>query len=417
MTHKDIGFDQALALTRERVPLLLPAPVPVWNASGLALADDVTARVDCPSLTASTKDGYAVRAVDVSDASPDRPARLELCGTVVAGELNGLEVKPGCAVRVMTGAPLPRGAEAVIPAERAREEGESILIGIAASPGRNILRRGADVRAGQLIAPAGAVLNPPTTGLLAAGGIDAVRVRPRPSVAVVATGDEVVAPGCSLKPGQLYASNLVTLRAWLSAFGMDSRQAVVPDHPARLREALEELLPQVDVVLTSGGAWKSQRDFTAAVLTDMGADVVFQRVRLAPGKAVLLALLGDKVIFSLPGGPPSNEMAFLQLALPGLLRMAGLEPAPFRTIRARVTGAVVGGHGDPTWTSFFQARWVEGGPAPAVEPLRRRSRLRSQANADALIKVPEGKVRIEAGEEAEVQVLRAAGGGLAGPAI
>lgn len=407
MTLKDIGFAQALSLTLERIPRLRPCSVAVWDASGLVLAEDVTALVDSPSLTASTKDGFALRSCDTTDASDDNPVRLDLCGTVVAGQADRLTVGARCAIKVMTGAPLPVGADAVLPSERASEEAGGVVLRSAALLGRNILRRGADVSAGELLASAGVKLQPPMTGLLAAGGIDMVRVHPKPTVAVVATGDEVVAPGGSILPGQLYASNLVTLRSWLRSFGMESRHAVVPDEPARLREVLEVLLDEVDVVLTSGGAWKSQRDFTAEVLREMGAEVVFQRVRLAPGKAASLALLGGKVVFCLPGGPPSNEMAFLQLALPGLLRMAGQGGEPFRTIHAKVTESVIGGHGDPAWTSFFQSRLVETDGGIAAEPMRWRSRLLSQARAEALIKVPEGRVRINAGEVTEVQVLTA----------
>lgn len=405
MTNQDIGFDEALALTLDRLSPLPATNVPVWEAVGAVTARDVTAHVDSPSLTSSTKDGYALRFEDLEAVSEDRPKRLRLIGTVCAGQAEDVPVRPDCVVKVMTGAPLPAGADAVVPTEFASEHGEWITFSGRSRSGWNVLRRGRDVSAGQIVAPVGTRIEPAMTGLLAAGGLAEVPVHRRPNVAVVATGDEVVAPGAPLAPGQLYASNLVTLRSWLRSFGIDSYHAVCPDHPDELRRVLESCLLEADVVLTSGGAWKSQRDFTPIVLAEMGAELVYQRVRLAPGKAVTMGLLDGKVVFCLPGGPPSNEMAFLQLALPGILRLWGRDTNPFRTIRATVTKGVVGGHGDPTWTSFFQARLGDREGVGAIEPLQGRSRLVCQAQAEALIKVPAGRIRYEAGEEAEVQVL------------
>jgi len=405
MTCEDIGYEKALALTLERLSPLPSTNVPVWDAVGMVTASDVTACVDSPSLTSSTKDGFAVRFADLANASDDRPRRLRLSGQVFAGQSEDVPVQAGCTVKVMTGAPLPTGADAVVPSEAVREEGDRIVFGLRARSGWNVLRRGTDVSTGQVVAPAGTLIHPAMTGLLAAGGRSEVPVHRRPEVMVVATGDEVVAPGKPLTPGQLYASNLVTLRSWLRRFGVESRHAVVSDEPDELKRVLEASLRDSDVVLTSGGAWKSARDFTPIVLAEMGADLVYQRVRLAPGKAVTLGLIDDKVVFCLPGGPPSNEMAFLQLALPGILRLWGRTGTPFRSTRAKVTTGVVGGHGDPTWTSFFQARLNETNGGLQAEPLQRHSRLVCQAQAEALIKVPEKKVRFEPGEEAEVQVL------------
>jgi molybdopterin molybdotransferase len=406
MMRIDIGYEDAVSSTLGRLAPLRPTTVSIWDASGLVLAEDAVAAVDSPSADTAMKDGYALRTADLAPVVAGQEVRLRLCGTVVAGQQGSLSLEPGCAIKVMTGAPLPDGADAVVPAELARERGEWVTFGCGASPGRNVLRRGSDVERGRLVAAAGCLLRPAAAGLLAAAGLSEVLAHPRPKVALVATGDEVVAPGNPLAPGQLYASNLVTLRSWLARFGFESRTAhVVPDHPDQLRDVLSGLLAEVDVVLTSGGAWKSERDFTPAVLAGLDAEIVFQRVRLAPGKAVTLGLLDEKAVFCLPGGPPSNEMAFLQLALPGLLRLSGRSDAPFRTLRARLAGDVEGGHGDPAWTSFHQALLKDVDGEMQVEPLRNPSRLSCQAEADALIKIPEGRVAYTRGDEAEVQVL------------
>lgn len=406
----DVTFDRALALTLERLHPLAPVSRPVWKACDLVLAEDAVAAVDSPSLNASTKDGYAVRSDDVAGATPDQPVSLALAGVTVAGGAAGPCVEPGTAVHVMTGAALPDGADAVLAVEFTRSGDESVLALRDAGPGRNVLRRGSDVTVGQTVVAAGSPLAPAMTGLLAASGLERVPVHPRPCVGVVATGDEVVAPGRPLRPGQLYASNLVTLQAWLNRFRMNCRSTLVADDPDRLRVVLEEVLADSDVVLTSGGAWKSERDFTAQVLETMGFEIVYHRVKLGPGKAVALAVRDDRAVFCLPGGPPSNEMAFLQLALPGLLRLAGRSPEPFRRTTARLTGAVPRRwSADLTWTQFFQARLSTDDDGLVAEPLRWRSRLRCQASADALVELPAGTEQLGPDDPARVQILHQPG--------
>lgn len=401
-TKYDIGFEEALSLTLERLSSLKAIDIPVDEACGFVVAEDCHAVVDCPSTTTSMKDGYAVISSDVLEASKENPVKLDLLGMVSAGDDSNLIVEHGKTVKVMTGASIPQNADAVVAIEFTSEAGDQGLFFRDAPVGKNILTRGSDVAKGGLIAAQGDILSPPMTGLLAAGGIYSVRGYSRPRVGIISTGNEVVAPGNPIKPGQLYASNLVTLLSWLQHFHMETETAVVPDEKDKIRNTMEGLLKKVDVLLTSGGAWKSERDLTTGVLIEMGGDVVFHRVRLGPGKAAALILVDEKVVFCLPGGPPSNEMAFLQIALPGLLKMAGKYPVPFES-RTAVLSAPVGG--DITWTQFFQARLEKKDGRLYAHPLKLKSRLQSQATAEALIKVPEGVDQLNKGDEIEVQVL------------
>jgi len=391
---------------------LAPVDLPLWDASGAQLVEDVTSLVDSPSLTAASRDGFALRARDIADAAESSPVVLPVIDTVVAGSAAATPVSPGTAVRVMTGAPMPAGADAVIAVEFVEELGESIRVAQGLHPGRNVLERGTDVARGQLIAEAGAILTPAMTGLMAAGGHHKVRVRPRPRVAVVATGDEIVTPGRGNKllPGQLYASNLITLRSWLQRFGMESQAAVAPDDPAAMAEVVARELEEVHMVLTSGGAWKSVRDRSAEVIAQLGFDIIYQRVRLAPGKAIAFGVrehekMGHQIAFCLPGGPPSNEMAFLQLTLPALFKLSGLPTQPFPTVRARLTGPIQKQRTNPTWTNYFQAKLTKIGGEFEAAPLSQGSRLRCQALADGLVKLPKGVLRLEPGDEVEVQVF------------
>ncbi len=312
-------------------------------------------------------------------------------------------VQPGVAVKITTGARIPPGADAVVAEEFTDEKDGYVLCYRDAGPRRNIIAKGHDVRKDARIAFRGEVLTLAKTGLLAAGGISTVRVHPRPRVGVIATGDEVVSPGKPLLQGQVYASNVVTLLSWLGHFRMEAEVALVGDRREELFRQFENMLERVDVLITSGGAWKSERDVTVDVLTEMGGSPVFHRVRMGPGKAVALILVHAKAVFCLPGGPPSNEMAFLQIALPGLLHLSGKPPVPFEHAQATLATQV---GGDKDWTQFCYAALKQNDGRWSVSPLRTESRLQSQANADALIKIPEGVERIEPHEQIQIQVLR-----------
>jgi molybdopterin molybdotransferase len=398
----DIGLEEALSITLGNLKQLSSVTLSVEEVCGRVAAEDLFAMVDCPSATSSLRDGYAVVSKDIEEASKVKPVRLRLAGISSAGDLSDRSIEPGLAIKVLTGARLPTGADAVVSIEYTREEDGQVLCYRNAPAGRNVLYRGADVASGDPMAAKGEILTPGLTGLLAAGGMHRVRVIPMPRVGVVATGDEVVAPGCELKSGQLYASNLVTLYSWLRHFRMQGKTAVVRDHPDTIREAFSAMLSWADVLLTSGGAWKSERDLTVRVLEEMGCRVMFHRVRIGPGKAVAFGMIEEKAVFCLPGGPPSNEMAFLQIALPGLLHMAGRPPIPFQIKQVRITEPV---SGDVDWTQFFQATLEKRGSEWWAAPQRLKSRLQSQARADALIRVPEGVSQLGAGDRVEVQML------------
>jgi len=398
----DIGFEEALSRMLERLTPLAPVCLPVDKVEGLVAAEDCIAKADCPSVPTSLKDGFAVVSADLTSASEDRPVRLKVCGKSVAGGEKPSKVKTGTAVKIMTGARIPDGADAVIAEEFTRQEGDWVLCLRPSGPGRNVIERGYDVAKGEPVVRRGEVLTPAKAGLLAAGGISAVRVYPRPRVGVLATGDELVKPGEPLKPGQLYASNLVTLVCWLRRFGVDAQVEVVGDQPESLAAAAEGLLARADVLLTSGGAWKSDRDLTVKVLTELGGEVVFHRVRMGPGKAVALILLKGKTVFCLPGGPPSNEVAFLQIALPGLLHLTGRPAEPFEYRRATLTKTL---EGQKDWTQFQYAAIEENDQQWSVSPVELKSRLASQASANALIKIPEGIERLEQQSQVQVQVL------------
>jgi len=399
-----IGLEEAWELVRHHTKPMESEEVSLHDATGRILARPVYAKVDSPSADVSLKDGYAVRSIDTAQASQLRPARLRVVGSRFAGERRETKTPPGACVQIMSGAILPDDADAVVAIEHCTKTPEGIQIPETVSPGLNVLVRGTDIEAATALGEPGDWLGPAMVGWLAAAGLERVPVVRRPQVSMVATGDEVVAPGVPLQPGQLYASNLVTLSAWLRAFGINTVMEIVPDRREQIEQELPRALEGRDVLLTSGGAWGSERDLVVDVLEELGWQRVFHRVRIGPGKAVGFGLLGGRPVFCLPGGPPSNEMAFLQLALPGILRMAGRRRPPFPSLRARLTEPVRGREID--WTQFKRGRLSQGRDGLfQVTPYSPRSRLESMALADCLIAVPEGAQRLETGEWVSVQVL------------
>lgn len=398
----DIGLEEAISKMLDNLSPLAPICLPVDKVGGLVAAENCIARADCPSASTSLKDGYAVVAADLKHASQDKPVKLKVCGTSIAGDSTEKKVTSGSAAKIMTGARIPNGADAVIANEFTSEINDWVLCFRDTGQGRNILVQGYDVIKGKPVVSRGEILPPARTGLLAAAGISTLQVYPRPRIGILATGDELVSPGRRLRPGQLYASNLVTLRSWLSHFHMEVEAEIVGDQAQKLSTTVKSMLEHVDVLITSGGAWKSERDLTIRVLEELGGRIIFHRVRIGPGKAAALILLNGKTVFCLPGGPPSNETAFLQIVLPGLFRLAGRCPVVFENRKAILTKRV-GGQKD--WTQFFYAVAEERDGELFVRPLEKKSRLQCQANANALIKVPEGVEQLEPQQKIQVQIL------------
>ena len=397
-----IGFKDALDLTLSNVSVGKKEFLPLDRLTGKILAEDVVARVDCPSVSSSRKDGYAVVSSDISEACGRTPVILEVVGNLVAGTPCELNIKPGQAVRITTGAPLPGGADAVLSEEFCRREKNAIIAHNTAEAGRNIHVRGRDIRRGETVAEKGRRLTPARIGFLAAAGLDGALVYHSPSVSVIATGDEVVLPGEPLRKGQLYASNLVMLCAWLSLMGFDYTAQRVCDRKEDVKDAILKILPEVDALITSGGAWGSERDLILDVVQDLNWQGIYHRVRMGPGKPVGFGLVDKKPFFCLPGGPPSNEMAFLQLAIPALLKIKGDNPVFFPVAAARLAETV---KGKKDWTDFIHARLEYRQNELWVYPALLKSSLQSMAAKEALIAIPEDRQNLSVGEIIDIQLL------------
>ena len=378
---------------------LQPVTVPLDKALGLVCAEDVCAAANCPTVDSSLKDGFAVASSDIADASPGNPVTLTVVGAVTAGEdTDTFQVTSGTAVRIMTGAPLPRGATSVLASEFAQVDGELVTIRADARAGRNILRRGSDIAQDQVVLVRGNCLGPAHLGLLAAAGLNKARCYPLPKVAVVATGSELLWPGEPVTPGKIAASNMVIAAAELQALGVKASTVLLRDNLDQLQKKFRSLVRQVDVLITCGGVLDGDKDLTMRAMEQIGMVKIFHRVRIGPGKGACMGRIGNTVVFNLPGGPQSNHVALLLLALPGVRRLMGFENFLPPKRKVFVTEELTG---QEDWTQFvYSSAKYDNGLLFAV-PLCKRGRLEAMARANALIEISEGCAMIKKGALAE----------------
>ncbi|MBT7080214.1 MAG: molybdopterin molybdotransferase MoeA [Chloroflexi bacterium] len=389
-----ISYNEAISLVLKHTPVLGVDEVSLLDGVDRIVAGEMIGRVDSPSADASLKDGYAIRSNELVHASEGTPVILKVVGSVAAGgEWTG-RVQSGEAVRILSGAPVPDGADAVVAEEFTQLDEYQLTVFRDAHQGRNILPQGTDIQERQELVSTGDRLTPPTVGYLAAAGFQTIPVYKHPRVAILATGDEVVAPGTPLKRGKLYASNLVTLGAWCRRYSFEVETLVVADDEALIREGMEKCLNEYDALITSGGAWSGDRDLVVAMLDELGWEKYFHRARMGPGKAAAFGLAEGKPVFCLPGGPPSNHIAFLELALPGLMKMSGMKKTSLPVTKVQLAKTI---HGQVNWTQFVHGTLAEGDDYPQFYAAKSSSRLQMMANADAIVIIPEGVEEIVAG--------------------
>ena len=309
-----------------------PAPpevLPLAAALGRVLADDVRAEMDVPPTDNSAVDGYAVASADI----PGTGTRsLEVVAELAAGSVFAGTLRTGQALRIMTGAPMPAGADTVYPQEVVDRRGDSAIVGSLAA-GANTRRRGEDVQAGAVVLPAGGVLRPQEIGVAASLGLAQLLVRRKPRVAILSTGDEVAEPGSARKPGQIYDSNRFSLRGLVEGAGATAvDDGIVPDQFDELHARLLRAAEHADVVLTSGGVSVGDHDLVKAVLEQAGA-IDFWQVAMQPGRPLAFGSIGSAHFFGLPGNPVASMLTFHLFVRPALWKLAGrreLFVQPFR---------------------------------------------------------------------------------------
>jgi molybdopterin molybdotransferase len=337
-----MGVDEHLALVLERIDELPAYDQPLLETLGLPAVEDVVSPISLPIFDNSAMDGYAVVFRDVAEAGPERPVHLPVVGEIAAGQTQIFAMSPGTAVRIMTGAPIPTGCNAVVPVEDTDDGVAKVLIRRAPTEGQHIRRAGEDIKEGDVILRAGERIDARRAGLMASVGIGRVTTRPRPRVVVMSTGSELVEPGEKLGRDSIFDANSYLLAAAARQAGAIAyRVTASPDDPETFIEALSDQLVRADVVVTSGGVSKGTHDVVKEALSELGT-VTFREVAMQPGKPQGFGVIGedDTPIFTLPGNPVSAYVSFEVFVVPALRKMMGRTPLNRTLVRARIATGV-----------------------------------------------------------------------------
>jgi molybdopterin molybdotransferase len=328
-------YEEALSIVLSHCPTLSTEKVYLLDALGRVLAEDVISEEDRPSFDNSAMDGYAVHWEDIKDA----PVELLVVGEIPAGAEENFELPRGCAVKIFTGAPIPKGATAVVPVEYTEAKNGKVLIKEAFKEGANIRRKGEELKAGEIVLQKGTILRHYEIGLLASLNKVQVEVSRRPRVAVLSTGDEIKDLGEPItKPSQIRTSNGYTLMAGISLAGGEPHYlGIVPDEPDKLKKALSQF-EDYDVFITTGGVSAGERDYIKTLVEEVGVKVHFHKVRIKPAKPILFGTYkeGGGLFFGIPGNPVSCAMAFDLIVKPALLKMQSAKDYMPKTLWAKL---------------------------------------------------------------------------------
>jgi len=414
---------------------LTPTELGLTDAGGLVLAEDVSAATSLPSFDNSGMDGYAVRVEDVAAATADNPVTLPVTAEVAAGDTGAYALQPGTSIKIMTGAMLPHGTEAVVPVEWTDGGSARVTIRARAEYGNALRLAGEDAKAGQVLVTAGTRLRPMHVAVIAAAGRGSVLVRPRPRVVVLSTGSELAEPGTPLVPGRIWDSNSFMLAAAVREAGcLAYRQAILPDNPDEVLPAIEDQLVRADLMITTGGvSMGGEHDVVKAALQQLGT-ISFRKVAMQPGMpqgfgtialpaavapeephrrrfrrdaydeaAAPAPAPGERVpIFTLPGNPVSAYVSFQVFARPALGALQGYDGLGLEKVQAELTGPLRSPAGR---RSFL--RGVLDRAGGQVTPLTGQGshQVATLGKANALVVVPEWVVQMSEGDTVEVLVL------------
>jgi molybdopterin molybdotransferase len=389
----------------EKITPLQPLELPLTEAYGCVLARDVVADVDIPSFASSAMDGFAVRSSEVADASPGVPVELRIAGRALIGRRPEGTVGGGEAIRIATGAPIPAGADTIVPIEAVELDGDHVRILEGSPEGRHIRPAGEDAKAGEPLVPAGRRLQAPELGLLATAGVSHPLVRPRARVVVLSTGDELIPPTQAPDFGQVRDSNAYTLFAALREAGAVPMLAgIVHDDVDTLKETVLSHLTQADAFVSSGGVSVGERDVVKAAFFKRG-ELDFYKVAMQPGMPQGFGHIEHKPYFGLPGNPVSVFVSFEVFIRPALMKMMGRRSLYRPEITARLEERVSGPRGKTQFARVRVRRTPEGWLATPTGG-RGSNLIATVAKANGLAVVPPGTETAEAGEEVRVMLFR-----------
>jgi molybdenum cofactor synthesis domain-containing protein len=409
--HDDVAGLLSVEDARDRVLSqihpLAPLQLPLTDADGCVSAEDVVATRDLPEFASSAMDGFAVRASDISGATPGSPVELKIVGRAMIGRRPEAVVGGGEAVRIATGAPIPAGADTVVPVENAEPGGEMVQIFDAPVTGKHVRPAGEDVKDGQVLVPAGKRLGPPELGLLANAGFPHPIVHPRPRVIVLSTGDELIPPTETPEFGQIRDSNAYTLYAGLRELGaMPVLAGIVKDDVDSLRETVQSYLIQADAFVSSGGVSVGERDVVKAAFFRRG-DLDFYKVAMQPGMPQGFGHIEGKPFFGLPGNPVSVFVSFEIFVRPAILKMMGRSQLYRPEVTATLAEDVSGPKGKLQFARVLLERKDDGWIATPTGA-RGSNLISTVARANGLAMIPVGTATAPEGSQVRVMVFRSA---------
>lgn len=394
----NISLEEAQALVLSIAKPAGDSNTLLQQAAGRVLARDVQSLLNVPAFDKSPLDGYAVRAGDTKTAGPDSPVVLRVIEEVPAGSMPVKAVGPGETTRIMTGAPIPAGADEVIRFEDVREAPDRIEVSRPVTAGKNIVPLGEDVARGEVVARRGTVINSALLGVLASLGIASIPVYNRVSAAIITTGSELLDPAEAWVPGKIYNSNLYALEARCRELGVEPLfLASVPDEKETIEKTLREALAQVDFVLTTGGISVGLYDVVKEAVQDIGATPLFWRISMKPGTPAFAAHLDGKPIVSLSGNPAAAMINFDLIVTPALKKMSGM----VNQLPATITGVLAGdfAKGSPQ-RRLLRARWMKRGRDEFIQLTGPQGNgvLKSLVDCNLLVDVPAGSPPLAAGQ-------------------
>ncbi len=335
-----IPMDEAVRIVLEHTRTVDAISADLMDSLGRVLAEDVASDVDMPPFNKSMMDGYAVFGEDLREASAERPAVLEVIEEIPAGTVPKKPVSGGQAARIMTGAPIPEGADSVVMVEDTADEadGKRVKVFEPTEIGENVIPLGEDLRQGQVVLRSGKVIRPPEVGILASVGAVTVAVYRQPTVAVIATGSEVVEPKNRPEPGQIRNSNAYSMMAQVERAGAKAQYlGIVEDRESDLERVIAEGLEACDVVLLSGGVSAGVYDLVQTAMRACGVEVLFERIRMKPGKPLTFGVRGNQLVFGLPGNPVSAVVGLELLVRPAIRKMQEMEEIHRPIVRGILT--------------------------------------------------------------------------------
>jgi len=404
MKH-NISLEEAQDLLLEKTIRPGESHVPLIDALGRILSQDIVARENSPFFDRSPLDGYALLASDTGSATSAQPVRLRVLEEIPAGYVAVCQVTSGTAIKVMTGAPIPQGADVVVKYEEVEREGEIVTIFEPLKTRTNVVYSGEDVKKGEVVARQGILVTPALIGLLAGLGIGSVPVYQRIKVAILSTGDELIDLNESLRPGKIYDSNRHTLQARCLELGVEPVMlGNVADQQNQVADRIREGLKQADVVITTGGVSVGDYDVVQDAAKEAGAEIIFWKVDIKPGSPILAATKDQKLIVGLSGNPVAALITFDLLVIPFLKKMMGRR----KYLYSKIQGTLLDGFGKSSeQRRFLRARFLmeNGNTLVRLTGIQNNSALKSMMECNLFVDVPAGSGPLNPGDVVSAYII------------